>query len=273
MNLEEKNGVQFLTFDHLKKAGIKHGYSTKHGGISTGPYATMNLNFGRGDLEENVLENYNIIGKALEMDSRRMCLSKQTHTTNVRVVTEADAGNGILRPRPYDDVDGLMTNVPNLPLVTHFADCVPLFFYDPVHQAIALSHSGWRGTVGKIGKVTIEKMQEVYGTNPADLLCGIGPSICKDCYEVSLEVAEAFRAAFSEEVCREILAPSNKRPEDETHFQLDLWKACKAAMMEAGVPEKQIEVTEYCTHCHPELFFSHRALGEVRGGQAAFLSL
>ncbi len=159
MNLENKNGVSFLTFDSFKKAGVKHGFSTRIGGVSEGVFDSLNLGFNRGDSDENVRENYHRIANALDMNYDRMCLSKQTHTTNVIVVDEKDAGNGLIKPLPYDDVDGLITNVKDMPLVTFYADCVPLFFYDPVKEVVALSHSGWRGTVRKIGKVTIEKMQ------------------------------------------------------------------------------------------------------------------
>lgn len=124
--------------------------------------------------------------------------SDQTHTTNVRVVTEEDRGNGITKPRPYTDVDGMITNVPGLVLATFYADCVPLFFIDPVHRAVGLSHSGWRGTVGKIGKVTVEKMTEEFQTDPSELYAAIGPSICQDCYEVSEDVIDQFREAFEE---------------------------------------------------------------------------
>lgn len=268
-----KNKVTYLTFDSLTKAGVKHGFSTRLGGISEGVYASMNLGFGRGDADKNVLENFKRIATAMDMNVSRMCLSKQTHTTNVRILTEEDAGNGIVRPIPYDDVDGLITNVKDLPLVTFYADCVPLYFYDPIHEVIALSHSGWRGTVGKIGKVTIEKMVEEFGSDPSDLLCCIAPSICKNCYEVSADVTKQFIAAFGEENSSILLSTSKLHPNDKNKYMLDLWTACKLVFLEAGVLEEHIEITDYCTHCHPDLFYSHRTMGAKRGSLAAFLSL
>ncbi len=125
-----------------------------------------------------------------------MVLSKQTHTTNVRVVTAEDKGKGVMRERNYTDVDGMITNVPGICLVTSYADCVPLYFVDPVKKAIGLSHSGWRGTVGKIGKNTVQLMQENFGSKPEDLLAAVGPSVCMDCYEVSEDVIEQFKEAF-----------------------------------------------------------------------------
>ena len=271
MNKVTKNGVSFMTFDSFK--GVKHCYSTRLGGVSTGVYDSLNLNFNRGDSDENVRENYKRIAAALDINYERMCLSKQTHTTNVIVVKEEDAGDGITKERPYDDVDGLITNVKDLPLVTAYADCVPLFFYDPVKQVVGLSHSGWRGTVGKIGKVTVEKMHDEFGSDPKDIICGIGPSICRDCYEVSGDVAEEFVKAFGPEAKEKLLRPSIFNPDDENKYMLDLWTACKMGLLEAGILEEHIEVTDYCTKCHPELFFSHRIMGPNRGGQCGFISL
>ena len=274
MNLEEKNGVCYLTFDLLKNEDVKYGFSTRIGGVSTCVYDSLNFGFHRGDSEENVRENYRRMAKALGMNYQRMCLSKQTHTTNVRVVREEDAGNGIIRPLPYDNVDGLITNVSDLPLVTFFADCIPLIFFDPKKRVVALAHSGWRGTVGKIGKVTLEKMHQQFGCEIKDILCCIGPGICRDCYEVSSDVAEEFCKAFGKEVAeKKLLRPSVFHPEDPEKYMLDLWTANKLVFLETGVLEEHIEVTDYCTRCHPKLFYSHRIMGANRGNLASFISL
>ncbi len=273
MNKEINNNVTYMTFDLFKKANVKHGFSTRLGGVSSGVFESMNLGFNRGDRDENVHENYKRIAKALNMNYERMCLSKQTHTTNVIVVDEKDAGNGIVRPLPYDNVDGLITNVKDMPLVTFYADCVPLFFYDPVKEVVALSHSGWRGTVGKIGKITVEKMHSTFGCNVKDIICGVAPSICKDCYEISKDVADEFIKAFGEEKSKELLRPSIFNPDDSNKFMLDLWTACKFNFLEAGIKEEHIEITDYCTRCNPDLFYSHRIMGANRGSLAAFISL
>ena len=205
ITLKEKYEVPFFTFEHLENSGIVvHGFSTRMGGVSTGDCATMNLSFERGDAEEAVRTNYELLGAAIGFQTDSLVFSKQTHTTNVRVVTDADRGKGFLRERDYTDVDGLVTNVPGLTLATFYADCVPLFFVDPVHKAIGLSHSGWKGTVGKIGKVTVEKMTEMYGTDPKDVLAAIGPSICQSCYEVSEDVIVQFQEAFEEKFWPEL---------------------------------------------------------------------
>ena len=186
MNVNQKNEVTWLTYPAFEKfPGIVHGFSTRLGGVSQGIYESMNLSFTRGDDEAAVRENYRRLSDAMGFSMEDIVTSDQTHTTNVRVVKEEDRGNGITKPRPYTDVDGMITNVPGLVLATFYADCVPLFFIDPVHKAVGLSHSGWRGTVGKIGKATVEKMTEEFQTDPSELYAAIGPSICQDCYEVS----------------------------------------------------------------------------------------
>lgn len=275
MNKTVKNDVTLMTFESLEKHGVKHGFSTKLGGVSTGVYESMNLGFGRGDSEENVHKNYERMAAALGVKKDKMCLSQQTHTTNVRVMTEEDAGNGIVRPLPYKDVDGMITNVKGMTLVTFYADCVPLYFYDPAKQVIGLSHSGWRGTVGKIGKNTIELMHKTYGCEPKDILCCIGPSICKKSYEVSSDVIEQFEIAFGADKIRTegIIGKSIMHPDDADKYMLDLWKANEAVFIEAGIPKSNIEITDYCTHCNPNLFYSHRIMGAERGSLAAFMSL
>ena len=158
--LVERAGVPFLSFPLLEETGIvTQGFSTRLGGVSEGDYSSMNVSFTRGDREEAVRENYRRLGEAIGFDCESLVCSDQTHTTNVRVMTEADRGKGFVRPKDYRDVDGMITNVPGLTLATFYADCVPLYFVDPVKRAIGLSHSGWRGTVGKIGKKTVVRKQ------------------------------------------------------------------------------------------------------------------
>lgn len=263
------NGVRYLEFPLLSDTGIvRHGISTRQGGVSEGIYSTMNLSFTRGDEEERVIENYRRIGAAIGAAPERMVGSQQTHTTNVRTVTEEDAGKGIVRPRDYADVDGLMTNVPGICLVTYYADCVPLLFVDPVKKAIASSHSGWRGTVHKMGRVTVEAMQRQYGSRPEDIVAAIGPSICQACYEVSEEVIDEFRAAFPEKEWESLFygKPDGK-------YQLDLRRANELILLEAGVLRRHLAVTDLCTCCNPELLYSHRASHGKRGNLAAFLAL
>ena len=267
--LKEKNHVPYIQFKNLSATGIvKHGFSTRKGGVSTGIFSSMNLNFKRGDDPDAVMENYRRMAAALNMRVEDMVLSDQTHTTNVRVITEEDRGKGILRPQDYSDVDGMITNVPGIVLVTSYADCVPLYFVDPVRKAIGLSHSGWKGTVDHIGQKTVWKMHEVYGSEPKDIVAAIGPSICQSCYEVSDDVAEAFRANFTADEAADILLDKGNGK-----YQLDLWKANEIVLLDAGVKKDHLEVTDVCTCCNPELLFSHRASHGKRGNLGAFLCL
>ena len=260
--------VPLLHIPLLESTGIiKEGFSTRAGGVSKGIFSTMNLSFTRGDKREAVEENYRRIAKALDVDYGRFVFSDQTHTTKVLQVTEKDAGNGIIREREYPDIDGLITNVPGLVLTTFYADCVPLYFVDPVHRAIGLSHSGWRGTVNRMGQVTVERMREAYGTDPADLICAIGPSICQDCYEVSEDVIEQFAAAFPGHEAELFYRKENGK------YQLNLWRANEIVLTEAGVKPEHLAVTDICTCCNPKNLFSHRASHGKRGNLAAFLCL
>lgn len=267
--LKEKNHVPYIQFKNLSATGIvKHGFSTRKGGVSTGIFSSMNLNFKRGDDPDAVMENYRRIAAALDMRVEDMVLSDQTHTTNVRVITEEDRGKGILKPQDYRDVDGMITNVPGLVLVTSYADCVPLYFVDPVRKAIGLSHSGWKGTVGHIGQKTVWKMHEVYGSEPKDIVAAIGPSICQSCYEVSEDVTEAFKTNFAENEAEDILLDKGNGK-----YQLDLWKANWYVLTDAGILPEHLSVTDLCTACHPNLLWSHRKTNGQRGGLSAFLSL
>ena len=194
---EVEKKTPYLEYPLFQETGIvTSAFSTRLGGVSEGYYSSLNLSFDRGDDPARVLENFKRIGASMGVNVEDMVLSKQTHTTNVRVVTAEDKGKGIMQERNYTDVDGMITNVPGICLVTSYADCVPLYFVDPVKKAIGLSHSGWRGTVGKIGKNTVQLMQENFGSKPEDLLAAVGPSVCMDCYEVSEDVIEQFKEAF-----------------------------------------------------------------------------
>lgn len=263
-----QNDLPYLSFGLLEESGmVKHCFTTREGGVSEGIFSSLNLSFTRGDREEAVRENFRRVSEAFEIPMERFVFTDQTHTDHVRVVTAEDAGKGLTRQRDYTDVDALITNEPGLMLSAFFADCVPLYFVDPLHRAIGLAHSGWRGTVAGIGAKTIEKMTEVYGSRPQDLLCAIGPSICRDCYEVGEEVAEEFEKVFGTS------AGSILKKRNGGKYDLDLWEANRIILTEAGVPKEQIAVTDLCTCCNEKMLFSHRASAGKRGNLAAFLCL
>ena len=265
----ESRGVEYLTFPSLEKTGIvSHLFSTRIGGASEGIYASMNLSYARGDRKEAVDENFRRIAEIMGREIQDFVLSDQTHTANVRKVTEEDRGKGIVYQKDYCDVDGLITNERHIVLATFYADCVPLFLVDKKHRAIGLSHSGWKGTAGRMGEHTLLAMREAYGTNPEDVEIGIGPSICEDCYEVGEDVAEAFAAGFPDKVRKDILFAKGGGK-----YHLDLWKANEYIFRMAGVPKEQISVTDICTCCNPNYLFSHRASQGKRGNLGAFLCL
>ena len=255
MNVRENKGVTYLTWPEFEKIpGFVHGFSTRLGGVSEGIYSSMNLSFTRGDKEEAVRENYNRISAALGFSPEDIVTSDQTHTANVRVITAEDRGNGITKPRPYTDVDGMITNVPGLVLATFYADCVPLYFADPVHKAVGLSHSGWRGTAAGIGAVTVKELQKHYGTRPEDIYAAVGPSICQDCYEVSEDVILEFQKTFSRELWKDIFYRK-----ENGKYQLNLWEANRQILLGAGILPEHISMPNLCTCCNPEFLYSHRA--------------
>ncbi len=263
--LEEKivKGVPYLSYPMLENTGIvMHGFSTRLGGVSTGHCATMNISTTRGDDPDAIKENKRRIAAAIGVKVEDFTYTFQTHTTNVAAVGGSDRG------KQFMETDGLVTNVPGICLVTFYADCVPLFFVDPVHRAIGLSHSGWKGTVHKMGKVTVERMREKFGTDPSQVVAAIGPSICQECYEVSEDVIEQFRENFRKELWEELFYRK-----ENGKYQLDLWRANRAVLMEAGIAGERIAVTNVCTHCNPDILFSHRSTGTDRGNLSAFLAL
>lgn len=263
-----KDDVPYISYRALADIKwLKNGFSTRLGGVSEGVLSTMNLGFGRNDLPENVVKNHEIIANAIGFNPENIVASKQTHTTNVKIVSKKDCGKGIYRERDYDDVDGMITNEKGIVLATYFADCVPLYMVDTKNKAIGLSHSGWRGTVGKIGKVTLDLMKETYGTNPKDVIACIGPSICRDCYEVSEDVATEFEAAFKGRKKDILINKGNGK------YQLDLWECNYIIFKECGVYEENIHMPDICTCHNMEMMFSHRATQGRRGNLAAFLSI
>ena len=258
----------YITFPLLDAAKVvKHAFTTRLGGVSEGMYGEMNMSFTNGDRREAVLQNYKLIFEAIGADVNKAVLSHQTHTNNVRIVSEDDIGKGIFKDRDYDDVDGLITNIPGVSLVTQYADCTPLLFCDPVKKVVATSHAGWRGTASEIGRITVEKMQNHFGSDPSDIIAAIGPSIGQCCYEVDDPV----------------YIPLSKIPylnkdkifikKDNGRYMLDLWETNREILINAGLKAEHIDVTDLCTNCHHDVFHSHRFTGGKRGNLAAVISL
>ena len=216
------------------------------------------------------MENFKKVAEVFKVPLEAFVCSDQTHTTNIRVVTKEDCGKGLTKKRDYTDIDGLITNERGIVLSTFYADCVPLYFVDPIKKVIGLSHSGWKGTVGKIGLKTVKKMKEVFGSKPEDILCAIGPSICKDCYEVSEDVVLEMEKAFES---NEAIMKQIAYPKENGKYLLDLWKANEFILLEAGIKKEHIQITDICTCHNPDYLFSHRASMGKRGNLGAFLML
>ena len=266
MQLRIQNGVGLLTFGAWESLpGLKHCFSTRIGGVSQNEFAAMNLGFNRGDSDENVAENFRRLAAALGIPAERITAGAQDHHTNVRRVTMENAGVGVWKPKDMESVDGLVTDEKGLPLMIYCADCVPLYFYDPEHGAIGLSHAGWRGTVNGMAKATIEKMQAEFGTNPAGLLAAVGPSISKACFEVDEPCAAEFLALPESEAF--VTDDGNGK------FHVDLWECNRRYMLAAGMRAENITVGEVCSMCNSDLIFSHRVTRGKRGSNAAFLML
>lgn len=282
--LQNKNGVPFFTFPSLEQFSfIRQGFSTKLGGCSEGDLYAMNLSYSRGDQPERVDENYRRITNAMGLETRNLVLSDQVHDTKVKLVTKADCQGDNLRDKKLVGIDGLISNEKEVLLCTSYADCVPLYFVDPEHEAIGLSHSGWRGTVGKMAAKTLTAMEKAFATNPKQVYVVIGPSICQACYEVSQDVADAFanfvdsnRIAWlqaEDSACIQNEIKEVLQEKGQGKYQLDLWHANQLICMEAGVPRAQIAVSGVCTCCNHHLLYSHRKTNGKRGNLAAFLQL
>jgi hypothetical protein len=266
--MAEGGSFPLLKFPILEETGlVEHCFSTRCGGVSEGEFSSLNLSYTRGDDRAAVDENYRRLAAALGVKVRDFVLSDQTHTTNVLRVGKEQKGCGILRPRTYHDVDGLITDEPGVVLSTFFADCVPLYFVDVKHKAIGMSHSGWRGTADRMGERTLRAMAREFGTEPADVVAAVGPSICRDCYEISRDVAEVFMERFPEQFHQFLEEKGGGK------YQLDLWKCNELILLDAGILPEHLAVTNICTCCNPNLLFSHRASGGRRGNLGAFLYL
>ena len=242
---------------------VKHCFTSRHGGVSTGHTASLNLSFSR-DPKEIVFENYRILSAAEGFTLQNFVLSDQVHQTGIWKVEQTDAGKGITKPGDIQNIDALMTNIPNIPLAVFVADCGSILLADPGHRAVAAVHSGWRGTCARIAEKTLLEMKAAYGTNPKDIIAAIGPCIGPCCYEVGGEVRDAFLdAGFSDT----LFARSGDA------FMLNLWQANRDVLTAAGVSDTNISVAEVCTKCHSDDYFSHRATAGRRGNLAAIIEI
>lgn len=267
---EENEGVPMIRFYCLDKYKfVSLAFSTRFGGVSSQNYlSSLNFGWDRGDDEENVKENYKRMCKALHADYRKLVLSDQVHESKVAYVDERYAAGEKIEKK-LKKTDGMVTDKKGLVLATSYADCVPLFFVDTKNKVIGSSHSGWRGTVARIGEKTVKKMEECFGTDVNDLICIVGPSICQDCYEVSEDVAVEFEKEFGNH--KGTILRKNSQTADK--YMLNLWEANRVQLIEAGVPDKNIHISGLCTCCNPDILYSHRASHGKRGNLNGFIML
>ncbi|RQD70488.1 MAG: laccase domain-containing protein [Tindallia sp. MSAO_Bac2] len=253
----------FLGWD--KKLNITHGFSTRHGGVSEGCYKSMNLGFASGDKEELIIENFKRFSQALKIDWKNLVLSDQIHETEIRVVSEQDIGSGIIRLKKYKGIDGLITNVPGIPLATFHADCTSLFYIDAVKRVAGVAHAGWRGAfAGMAGKMA-HRMKTVYGSKAENIQVGIGPGIGKCCFLIREDVYNQIKV-FPQYVTR------LSRVNDE-QWRLSLESVHENFLKLEGIPTGNIFKSGICTCCEKERLFSHRRMGEERGNHAAVIQL
>ncbi len=268
MKLVEKDGVKWLIFDHfVQYEQVIHGFSTRIGGVSDIPFATLNLAFHVGDDPGSVVENRRRFCQALGLDLADLTAGEQVHSDKIRVVIGQDRGCGAVDyDTAFSGTDGFVTDEPGVVLSSYYADCVPLYILDPEQQVVGLAHGGWKGTIMRIGARIIEKMVEQFQTKPEDCLIGIGPSIGPCCYEVDRHVITPLQQEFVNwfELVEE---------KENGRWNLDLWKTNYQVFLEAGVNPANIEVSGLCTSCNTELFFSHRAEDGKTGRMASIIAL
>ena len=258
----EENGLLIKTSTVL--SDVRHGFSTRIGGVSPAPWDSLNLGVGRGDDMDRVRENYRRFCAALGVDEHRAVLSKQVHENNVRHVTAEDCGKGLFRDRDYTSVDAMVTDTPGIPLVVFSADCNVILLHDPVRRAVGAAHAGWRGTAAGIAAETVRVMTEDYGCDPADLRAAIGPAIGPCCFETDGDVPEALRAALGVAV-EPFMAWNGSK------WHIDLKAVNALWLRREGVT--RIDICDHCTACRPDLYWSHRKTGLRRGEQAALIAL
>ena len=253
-----KNGtMEYLVADGI---AVPHAFTTRLGGVSEGYLASLNLGMNRGDKNENVEKNYAILEETIGFDANKLVLANQVHGDDVRVVTAADCRG--LDHRAYPECDGLITNTPGVSLVVFTADCTPILLHDPVTGAVGAVHAGWRGTALDIAGKAVAMMEAEFGCMPQNIRAAIGPNIGPCCFQTDGDVPQAMVQAFGPEVEAYIRAAGDK-------YYVNLKDMNALALRRAGV--ENIEISEECTMCNPDKYWSHRYTQGLRGSQGAVI--
>lgn len=254
----QKNALTYQVAPHI---AAPHCFTTRLGGVSCGHLSSMNIGTHRGDNPEKVRKNYQILADALQFDINKLVLTKQTHTNTVRQVGQNEWGAGLFQPE-LSPCDALITNIPGTALVVFTADCTPILLHDPVTGAVGAVHAGWRGTAADIAGKTVRAMTAAYGCRPETICAAIGPNIGQCCFATDADVPQAMLSAFGDEVQGCIKIHGNK-------YYVNLKEINAHALRRAGVTK--IAVSEHCTACAQDLFWSHRINGPLRGSQGAII--
>lgn len=259
--------LKYIEFECLNKFGyiLKHCMSTRIGGVSSGECSTLNLGFNRNDSREHVLQNYRLLCNSVGLDTDNLVISDQVHGTTVRLVGDRDRGKGFSKVSDIKSVDGLMTIMPEVAMVTYYADCVPIFLFEPEVKAAALLHSGWKGTLNNIAAKAAAAMRTLPGFKAERLVAAIGPSIGSCCFEVGDDVYKLFKDKYPEQTFYKLLE-NGKRT-------VDLQGIIKLELLHAGLLEEKIYISDICTKCRKDLFFSHRGDNGRTGSLAAFMQI
>lgn len=265
---QEKNGVKYITFPLFSKTGlVVHGFSTRHQGVSPEPYDSLNMGYHVQDKPEYVRENRARFARALGVDSQLLVAGAQVHGDQVQIVTREHLGRGANSNQDaLPGVDALVTNTPCIPLVSFYADCVPIFLLDPVARVIALAHAGWKGTLLRIASKTVSAMEAAFGCRPGDCLAVIGPAIGYCCYQVDLRVISKLRGSIAswQHYVQQV---------DPRHWKLNLPAVNRAILLESGLKDQHVVAVDLCTACHAGLFYSHRFSGGRTGRMGSLMML
>lgn len=257
VTLVKKNDLAYLTADSIP---VKHCFTTRKGGVSGSYLESLNIGCHRGDSREKVETNYAILADALDFELQNLVLTHQVHGDVVRVVTKKDACG--IDHHEYPECDALATCEPGTVLGIFTADCTPILLWDSVTGAVGAAHAGWRGTAQDIAGKTVQAMVAQFGCNPGNIHAAIGPNIGPCCFETHADVPEAMAQAFGD-AAKKWIRPVNDK------YYVNLKEINALALRRAGV--EQVEISELCTSCRPDLFWSHRVTGGQRGSQGALI--
>jgi len=270
-----KEASLFLLESWTGGGSVTAGFTGRQGGVSREPWASLNMGLHVGDDDASVRTNRMRLADALGWSYESFTCGEQVHGCAVQAISRGDAGRGRdSRATAVPDTDALMTDEPGVLLVSFYADCVPLYFWDPSRGAVALAHAGWKGTVGGIARATVEAMGSRYGSKPADIRGAVGPSIGACCYEVDEAVLGRVRPLLGE-LAEAGIASADPVIHGETpgHGRLNLKELNRQIMIKAGIMPSNIEVTQWCTGCRMDLFFSHRMEGGGTGRMASWIGM